>query len=64
MLLSLALLVYTNTIVSLPLKDDPELFDYNVQERVNDFVAAAVAQVNYFACVACFYIFPIFEIRT
>jgi len=22
------------------------LFDYNVQERVNDFVAAALAQVN------------------
>lgn len=27
-------------------QDDPELFDYNVQERVNDFVAAAVAQAN------------------
>jgi len=22
------------------------LFDYNVEERVNDFVAAAIAQVN------------------
>ncbi|EXB62835.1 Lysosomal alpha-mannosidase [Morus notabilis] len=27
-------------------QDDPEFFDYNVQERVNDFVAAAVAQAN------------------
>lgn len=27
------------------LKDDILLFDYNVQERVNDFVAAALAQV-------------------
>lgn len=28
------------------LKDDILLFDYNVQERVNDFVAAAVSQVS------------------
>lgn len=28
------------------MKDDINLFDYNVQDRVNDFVAAAVAQVN------------------
>lgn len=28
------------------LKDDPDLFDYNVQERVNDFVAAAYFQVH------------------
>lgn len=28
------------------LKDDVLLFDYNVQERVNDFVAAALAQVR------------------
>lgn len=27
------------------LKDDELLFDYNVQERVNDFVEAAMAQV-------------------
>lgn len=27
-------------------KDDNLLFDYNVNERVNDFVAAAVAQVR------------------
>ncbi|XP_031381358.1 probable alpha-mannosidase At5g13980 isoform X2 [Punica granatum] len=27
-------------------QDDINLFDYNVQERVNDFVAAAVAQAN------------------
>ncbi|KAK4760251.1 hypothetical protein SAY87_005144 [Trapa incisa] len=27
-------------------QDDISLFDYNVQERVNDFVAAAVAQAN------------------
>nr|CAB3489901.1 unnamed protein product [Digitaria exilis] len=26
--------------------DDPLLFDYNVEERVNDFVAAALAQAN------------------
>ncbi|KAK4483252.1 hypothetical protein RD792_010436 [Penstemon davidsonii] len=30
--------------VSAPIQDDPLLFDYNVEERVNDFVAAAVAQ--------------------
>lgn len=28
------------------LKDDPLLFDYNVQERVDDFVAAAISQVS------------------
>jgi len=28
------------------LKDDILLFDYNVQERVNDFVNAALAQVR------------------
>lgn len=28
------------------MKDDVNLFDYNVQDRVNDFVAAAVSQVN------------------
>ncbi|XP_076898589.1 putative alpha-mannosidase At5g13980 [Bidens hawaiensis] len=27
-------------------QDDMDLFDYNVEERVNDFVAAAVAQAN------------------
>nr|CAB3491648.1 unnamed protein product [Digitaria exilis] len=27
-------------------QDDPLLFDYNVEERVNDFVAAALAQAN------------------
>ncbi|PNT63561.1 alpha-mannosidase At3g26720 [Brachypodium distachyon] len=27
-------------------QDDPLLFDYNVEQRVNDFVAAAVAQAN------------------
>ncbi|KAJ8435417.1 hypothetical protein Cgig2_001069 [Carnegiea gigantea] len=27
-------------------QDDPDLFDYNVQERVDDFVAAALAQAN------------------
>ncbi|GJN04751.1 hypothetical protein PR202_ga22323 [Eleusine coracana subsp. coracana] len=27
-------------------EDDPLLFDYNVEERVNDFVAAALAQAN------------------
>ena len=31
--------------ICLLVKDDPDLFDYNVQERVNDFVAAALAQV-------------------
>jgi len=28
------------------LKDDVLLFDYNVEERVNDFVSAALAQVR------------------
>lgn len=32
--------------VSDPIQDDPLLFDYNVQQRVDDFVAAAVAQAN------------------
>ncbi|KAK9003932.1 hypothetical protein V6N11_001751 [Hibiscus sabdariffa] len=32
--------------VSPPIQDDVLLFDYNVQERVNDFVAAALAQTN------------------
>lgn len=32
--------------ISEPIQDDPLLFDYNVQERVNDFVAAAMAQAN------------------
>uniref|UniRef100_J3KV59 Alpha-mannosidase n=1 Tax=Oryza brachyantha TaxID=4533 RepID=J3KV59_ORYBR len=27
-------------------QDDPLLFDYNVEQRVNDFVAAAIAQAN------------------
>lgn len=30
------------------MQDDPLLFDYNVEERVNDFVAAAIAQVHLF----------------
>ncbi|GJN20315.1 hypothetical protein PR202_gb07678 [Eleusine coracana subsp. coracana] len=28
----------------IPVQDDMLLFDYNVEERVNDFVAAAIAQ--------------------
>ncbi|XP_010528132.1 PREDICTED: alpha-mannosidase At3g26720 [Tarenaya hassleriana] len=32
--------------VSPPIQDDTLLFDYNVQERVNDFVAAALSQAN------------------
>ncbi|KAK6267068.1 hypothetical protein QUC31_017905 [Theobroma cacao] len=32
--------------VSPPIQDDVLLFDYNVQERVNDFVAAGLAQAN------------------
>ncbi|XP_028761137.1 alpha-mannosidase At3g26720 [Neltuma alba] len=32
--------------VSSPIQDDVLLFDYNVQERVNDFVSAALAQAN------------------
>ncbi|KAJ1253946.1 hypothetical protein BS78_K147300 [Paspalum vaginatum] len=31
---------------AIPVQDDLSLFDYNVQERVNDFVAAAIAQAN------------------
>ncbi|KAH9627165.1 hypothetical protein KSS87_018405 [Heliosperma pusillum] len=27
-------------------QDDPDLFDYNVQERVNDFVSVALSQAN------------------
>ncbi|KAM0950051.1 putative alpha-mannosidase [Dioscorea sansibarensis] len=29
-----------------PVQDDPLLFDYNVEQRVNDFIAAAVTQAN------------------
>ncbi|XP_045793095.1 LOW QUALITY PROTEIN: alpha-mannosidase At3g26720-like [Trifolium pratense] len=32
--------------VSQPIQDDILLFDYNVEERVNDFVSAALAQAN------------------
>ncbi|CAK8542739.1 unnamed protein product [Lathyrus sativus] len=32
--------------VSSPIQDDILLFDYNVEERVNDFVSAALAQAN------------------
>ncbi|KAK9271505.1 hypothetical protein L1049_001864 [Liquidambar formosana] len=32
--------------ISPPIQDDILLFDYNVQERVDDFVAAAVSQAN------------------
>lgn len=32
--------------VSDPIQDDPLLFDYNVRQRVDDFVAAAVTQAN------------------
>ncbi|KAL8049130.1 hypothetical protein ABFX02_06G001300 [Erythranthe guttata] len=32
--------------VSAPIQDDDLLFDYNVEQRVDDFVAAAVAQAN------------------
>ena len=41
-------LVDSHKVYCIPLKDDMDLFDYNVQERVNDFVAAAVAQVKLF----------------
>jgi alpha-mannosidase len=30
----------------IPVQDDLSLFDYNVEQRVNDFVAAAIAQAN------------------
>lgn len=43
-LFSTCLSVLILTLVSF--KDDINLFDYNVQDRVNDFVAAAVSQVN------------------
>lgn len=32
--------------VSPPIQDDAMMFDYNVQERVNDFVDAAIVQAN------------------
>ncbi|KAL2500188.1 Glycosyl hydrolase family 38 protein [Abeliophyllum distichum] len=32
--------------VSPPIQDDDPLFDYNVEQRVNDFVAAALQQAN------------------
>lgn len=36
------------------MQDDPPLFDYNVEERVNDFVAAALAQVQLDLIMAMF----------
>ncbi|WOL07300.1 alpha-mannosidase [Canna indica] len=30
----------------IPVQDDPFLYDYNVEERVNDFIDAAMAQAN------------------
>ncbi|KAL6908177.1 hypothetical protein ACP4OV_002347 [Aristida adscensionis] len=32
---------------SIPVQDDPSLFDYNVEERVKSFVDAAMAQANF-----------------
>ncbi|XP_017257760.1 alpha-mannosidase [Daucus carota subsp. sativus] len=31
---------------TVPVQDDPLLFDYNVKDRVNDFIAAAITQAN------------------
>lgn len=31
---------------TVPVQDDPLLFDYNVKDRVNDFIVAAMAQAN------------------
>lgn len=31
---------------SIPVQDNPHLFDYNVEQRINDFVAAALVQAN------------------
>ncbi|KAF5753052.1 hypothetical protein HS088_TW01G00970 [Tripterygium wilfordii] len=31
---------------SMPVQDNPLLFDYNVEQRVNDFISAAVTQAN------------------
>jgi alpha-mannosidase len=39
-----------------PVQDDMLLFDYNLKERVNDFVAAALKQVNFHFLV---YFFPV-----
>ncbi|KAK4374664.1 hypothetical protein RND71_005341 [Anisodus tanguticus] len=35
-----------NDASAIPVQDDVNLFDYNVQERVNDFVVAALSQAN------------------
>lgn len=40
------LLDHMTSVVFYALKDNIDLFDYNVQVRVNDFVAAALAQVS------------------
>ena len=34
------------------LQDDMNLFDYNVQDRVNDFVAAAFSQASHILVLA------------
>jgi len=39
------------------MKDDINLFDYNVQERVDAFVAAAVSQVNVKSSSPCMWLF-------
>lgn len=39
--------MFVDLFVLLPcLKDDMDLFDYNVPDRVNDFVSAAISQVR------------------
>lgn len=52
--------------LTLFLKDNMELFDYNVQERVNDFVAAALSQVSW-ACLSSDFLkmlFDFWDLRT
>ena len=42
----ISVVAYGNLCLFYALKDNINLFDYNVHERVNDFVAAALSQVS------------------
>ena len=43
------------------MQDDPLLFDYNVKQRVNDFVAAALVQVRQGLICSYCYVMHIFD---
>lgn len=40
------LIYYSPDLLNAKLQDNPLIFDYNVEQRVNDFITAAITQVN------------------